>query len=206
MQKSFESREATAAENTIASTVADRLKTLIAKKGRSFERLAELTGIAPKELLGIEAGTITPTINHLWRIANALGIPFGSLVAFQGPRDVRVVRNNQRLSVTSPDGNFRTRPLFPYSGSRSTEFYEIALAPHHAQRLEAHAPGTKENIVVAKGTVEVTVGREAPQVLEEGDAIEFLADIPHGYRNLGSLPATLYLVMSYERGPCDGAS
>jgi transcriptional regulator with XRE-family HTH domain len=204
MSRHLEDRNA-AAENAVAATVADRLKKLIAKKGRSFERLAELSGIDPKELLGIERGAITPTINHLWRIANALGIPFGSLVASKGPRDVLVIRNNRRHSVTSHDGNFQTRPLFPYSGQRAAEFYEIVLAPHHRQTVEAHAPGTKENLVVAKGSVEVSVGREAPHILGEGDAIDFLADIPHSYRNLGSAPATIYLVMSYEPGLCDAA-
>jgi hypothetical protein len=34
--------------------------------------------------------------------------------------------------------------------------------------------------------------------LDEGDAVDFLADVPHSYRNLGVVPAVLYLVMSYE--------
>lgn len=202
MSDPVEERQAVA-ENAIAATVADRLNKLFSKNGRSFERLAELSGIAPKELLAIERGTITPTINQLWRIANALGIPFGSLVASQGPRDVLVIRNNRRHSVTSRDGNFQTRPLFPYSGQRAAEFYEIVLAPHHRQVVEAHAPGTKENLVVAKGSVEVSVGRENPQILGEGDAIDFLADVPHSYRNLSATPATIYLVMSYEPSLCD---
>lgn len=194
-----------APDSPLAATVADRLKKLIATNGRSFERLADRSGIAPKELAGIEHGTITPTINHLWRIANALGIPFGTLVATPGRRDVRIIRSDERHSVASQDGNFQTRPLFPYNGPRITEFYEIVLAPHHRQSVEAHAPGTKENIVVSKGSVEIAVGREAPQILTEGDAIDFLADVPHSYRNLGAEKAILYLVMSYEPAPlCDG--
>ncbi len=190
----------------VATTVADRLRKLIGKKGRSFERLADLSGIDLKELLGIERGSVTPTINHLWRIANALGIPFGVLVASPRQRDVLVIRGDRRHSVASCDGKFLTRPLFPYSGPRAAEFYEIVLAPHHRQIVEAHAPGTKENLVVAQGAVEVSVGREAPYLLREGDAIDFLADVPHGYRNLGSTPATIYLVMSYESCPCEGVA
>jgi transcriptional regulator with XRE-family HTH domain len=204
MMKRIEYRQA-AADSVLAATVADRLKKLIAKNGRSFERLADLSGIDPKELLGIERGAITPTINHLWRIANALGIPFGTLVATPGLRDVRVIRSDQRHSVASQDGNFQTRPLFPYSGPRAAEFYEIVLAPHHRQSVEAHAPGTKENLVVSKGVIEVAIGREAPQILAEGDAIDFLADVPHSYRNLGSAAAVFYLVMSYEPSPGDDA-
>jgi XRE family transcriptional regulator, regulator of sulfur utilization len=194
------------AEGALAALVADRLKQLIARKGRSFERLAQLSGIDPSELLRIEAGAVTPTINHLWRIANALGIPFGRLVASPGRRDVLVLRNDRRGAVTSQDGKFSTRPLFPYDRSRKAEFYEVILAANHCQHVEAHAPGTKENLVVAKGALEVVVGREAPQILHEGDAIDFLADVPHLYRNLGATPAILYLVMSYEDCSRESAS
>lgn len=186
------------AEGAVAATIAKRLRQLIAQKGHSFERLAELSGIDPAELLRIEEGAVTPTINHLWRIANALGIPFGSLVASTGRRDVLVVRNNQRQSVTSHDGNFKTRPLFPDDSARPVEFYEIEIAPGHRHHVEAHAPGTKENLVVANGSLEVTVGREAAQTLMAGDAIDFLADVPHTYRNLHSEPVVAYLVISYE--------
>lgn len=195
-----------AADSALAATVAERLRPLIAKNGRSVKRLAELSGIHPSELLRIEAGAVTPTINHLWRIANALGIPFGSLVASKCRRDVLVVRNNHRHSVTSQDGNFRTRPLFPYASQRPVEFYEVEIAPHHRHHVEAHAPGTKENLVVAQGSLEIIVGREAPQILSEGDAIDFLADVPHSYRNLKSAPATAYLVITYEIGACDGVA
>ncbi|BDV35648.1 MULTISPECIES: helix-turn-helix domain-containing protein [Methylocystis] len=204
MNKHGQKREA-AAESALAALVADRLKQLVTLEGRSFKRLAQLTGIDPSELLRIEAGAVAPTINHLWRIANALGVPFGRLVASAGRRGVLVLRSDSRQSVTSQDGNFSTRPLFPYDGLRSAEFYEITLAPHHSQHVEAHAPGTKENLVVAKGAIEIVVGRESPQILQEGDAIDFLADVPHLYRNLGDAPATLYLVMSYEFCPPDGA-
>ena len=74
----------------------------------------------------------------------------------------------------------------------------MAVGPSHIERAEAHAPGTKENIVVAQGSVEIIVGNEPAVQLDEGDAVDFLADVPHSYRNLGVVPAVLYLVMSYE--------
>jgi transcriptional regulator with XRE-family HTH domain len=189
-------------EAALAARVAERLKELISREGRSFESLAELSGIDPTELLRIEAGVAKPTIDRLWRIAHALGVPFGHLIASSGRRDPLVLRNSLRQRVASNDGKFSTRPLFHYENGRTAEFYEVVLAPGHVQRLEAHAPGTKENLVVAKGSIEVSVGREAPQILQEGDAIDFLADVPHAYRNLGAAAATLYLVMSYEGCAC----
>ncbi len=182
----------------LAATVADRLKRLIAGKGRSFERLAELSGIDTNELLRIEAGVAAPTLGHLWRIANALGVPFGSLVASKERRGVLVIRKNEPQIVGSADRNFLSRPLFPYDCQRPVEFYHVVVGPSHIERAEAHAPGTKENIAVAQGSMEIIVGKEPPVQLDEGDAVDFLADVPHSYRNLGVVPAVLYLVMSYE--------
>jgi XRE family transcriptional regulator, regulator of sulfur utilization len=189
----------------LASIVAERLKRLITRKGRSLERLAELSGIDSEELTGIAAGRETPTIAHLWRIANALGVPFGSLVASKERRGVLVIRRNEPESVGSVDGGFVSRALFPYDCRRPVEFYHLTLGPSHIERSAAHAPGTKENIVVARGSVEIIVGKEQSVQLDEGDAVDFLADVPHSYRNLGVVPASLYVVMSYEAVTENGA-
>ena len=132
------------ASNRLATTVADRLVRLITRKGRSLERIAELSGIEIDELLQIKAGSMEPTITHLWRIANALDVPFGSLVASKERSGVLVMRNGRTRVVGSRDGNFLSRPLFPYDCRRAIEFYQITLAPGHFERAEAHAPGTKE--------------------------------------------------------------
>ena len=182
----------------LAATVAERLKRLIGGEGRSFERLAELSGIDPDELSRIKAGVAAPTLGHLWRIANALGVPFGSLVASKERRGVLVIRRNEPQIIGSADRHFLSRPLFPFDGQRPVEFYHVVVGPSHIERAEAHAPGTKENIVVAQGSVEIIVGKEPAVQLDEGDAVDFLADVPHSYRNLGVVPAVLYLVMSYE--------
>jgi len=186
------------AAEQLATTVAERLKRLMARRGGSFERLAELSGIDSKELSRIESGAASPTIGHLWRIANALGVPFGSLVASKERQGVFVIRKNQAQRISSSGGAFYSRALYPYDCQRPVEFYNVVIGPSHLERAEAHAPGTKENIVVSKGSVEIVVGKEQPVQLDEGDAVDFLADVPHSYRNLGVQPAVLYLVMSYD--------
>ncbi len=184
--------------DSLAIAVADRLKRLIHREGRSVERLAELSGIEPVELLRIEAGAERPTIGILWRIANALGVRFGSLVATKERRGLLVIRKSEAKAIGSRDGGFMSRPLFPYDCQRPVEFYQVVIGPNHIERAEAHAPGTKENIVIAKGAIEIVVGREPAVQLDEGDATDFLADVPHSYRNLGVVPAVFYLVMSYD--------
>ncbi|PWB95932.1 helix-turn-helix domain-containing protein [Methylosinus sporium] len=181
----------------LADTVARRLERLITRKGRSLERIAELSGVDAAELRAIVDGSTAATIAHLWRIANAIGVPFGSLVAAKERSGVLVMRKASPQVIGSQDGNFLSRPLFPYDSARPVEFYEVTIAPLHRERAEAHAPGAKETLVVAQGEIEIVAGREPPVRLAAGDAVDFLADVPHSYRNLGETPAIMFLVMSY---------
>jgi XRE family transcriptional regulator, regulator of sulfur utilization len=189
----------------LGAIVAERLQRLINRKGRTYEKIADLSGLEVAELRRIGRGEDTPTIAHLWRIANALGVPFGSLIAAKESSGLLVMRKIEAEPVRSGDGGFVSRALYPYDSQRPVEFYHVTIAPSHIERSEAHPPGTKETLVVAKGSIEVVVGREPPLQLDEGDAVDFLADVPHSYRNLAVVPAAIYLVMSYETpGGADG--
>ena len=92
--------------------------------------------------------------------------------------------------------SFRSRPLFPSGEPRSVEFYELRLAPRSTEEAGAHPPGTLENLVVARGAIDLCVGAETHH-LGTGDAILFEADVPHAYVNGGASEATMYLVMTY---------
>ncbi|MBY6242230.1 XRE family transcriptional regulator [Methylosinus sp. Sm6] len=188
----------------LSRTVAERLERLLNRRGRSLARLSEQSGIEGDELARIAAGRQAPSLGHLWRIANALGVPFGSLVASKERQGVLVIRKSEPQAVESVGGAFVSRALYPYDCRRPVEFYHLTIGPNHLERSEAHAPGTKENLVVARGSIEVVVGREPAVQLDEGDAVDFLADVPHSYRNLGVVPATVYLVMSYTDADEEG--
>lgn len=145
----------------------------------------------------IETGKSVPTIGTLWKVATALGVPFARLIATESPHHPQVLRRTDAKLLTSNQGQFTSRALFPFDGERQVEFYELRLAPLHREDADPHAAGTRENLVVAKGAVEITAGAERPVVLSAGDAILFDADVPHSYRNLGAEEAVLFLVMTY---------
>ena len=107
----------------LAATVAARLKRLIARRGGSSERLAELSGIDSEELSRIQSGEAAPTIGHLWRIANALGVPFGSLVASeerQGVFVIRKIKRNALAPVAALSFRARSTPMTANARSSST--------------------------------------------------------------------------------------
>lgn len=181
----------------LAALVGRNLRRLRTRRGHSLERLAKLSGVSRAMLSQIETGKSAPTINLLWKVATALGVPFATLMNGQEARGTTVMLRDRAKILTSSDGRFSSRALFPFSGERKVEFYELRLGPNHREDADPHAPGTLENLVVAQGTIEIIAGRDAPQVLGEGDAIVFDADVPHSYRNLRASEAVIYLVMTY---------
>jgi transcriptional regulator with XRE-family HTH domain len=173
------------------------LRRLRTRRGYSLDRLAKVSGVSRAMLGQIETGKSSPTLNVLAKIAAALEVPCGSLIIEEDEPTTVLLTRAASKTLSSNDGRFETRALFPYDTDRTVEFYELRIAPHHAERAEAHRHGTVENLVVAEGTVEVVVGKQ-PYILGEGDALVFEADVPHVYRNMTGGPAVVYLVSTYR--------
>lgn len=160
--------------------------------------LAARTGVSAAIMAKIVEGRHYPTVDILWKIANALGIRLTSLLSFGYQRDFALTRSADTPRFGSRDGGFVSRALSPFQCGRPFEFYGVELAPGAQQQFAAHPPRTYENLTVHAGQVELIVGREPPRLLRAGDWAQFQADVPHSYRNLGSEPVSLYLVVYYE--------
>ncbi|AVA20522.1 helix-turn-helix domain-containing protein [Rhizobium sp. LEGMi198b] len=182
----------------ISALTGQNLRRLRTRRGYSLDRLAKISGVSRAMLGQIETGKSSPTISILWKIAAALDVPCGFLIA--EPHDttsLQVLTHAKTKVLSASEGKFQTRALFPYESERKVEFYELRIAPYHTETAEAHHHGTIENLVVSRGTVEIVAGKHPPQLLGEGDAAIFDADVAHSYRNMTSSEAVLYLVTTY---------
>ena len=181
----------------LAPIVGANLRRLRGERGLSLEGLAKLSGVSRAMLGQIELGHSAPTINVLWKIARALDLPFSALIAApKSAGGTRVLHAAKTKRLTSHDGTFSSRALFPFDEPRRVEFYELVLTQGALENADPHPPGTRENLVVTRGQVEIQVGTEVHK-LGTGDAILFEADKDHSYRNTGDGDATMYLVMTY---------
>ena len=172
------------------------LRRLRIRRGLSLERLARASGVSRAMLGQIELGQSTPTINVVWKIARSLSVPFSALIGAATRPRTALLRGERAKLLTSADGNFSSRALFPYDESRKTEFYELRLKPQGREVAEPHAPGTTENLIVSAGALHLLVDTER-FTLDAGDAVFFEADVPHEYYNPGDREAIMYLVMTY---------
>lgn len=181
----------------ISSLTGQNLRRLRTRRGYSLDRLAKISGVSRAMLGQVETGKSSPTISILWKIAAALDVPCGSLIAQPHDTSLQVLTHAKAKVLSASEGKFQTRALFPYESDRKVEFYELRIAPYHTEIAEAHHHGIIENLVVSRGTVEIVAGKHPPQILGEGDAVIFDADVVHSYRNMTSSEAVLYLVSTY---------
>lgn len=191
-----EPREASPVGADLTPVVGGNLRRLRNQRGHSLEKLSKLSGVSRAMLGQIELGQSAPTINVLWKIASALGVPFSGLISARQEGSVHVLRAGQAKLLTSHDGSFSSRALFPFDSPRRVEFYQLTLKPGAVEKAEPHNPGTVENLVVAQGTVEIEADGRREQ-LEAGDAIVFEADVPHVYRSKSQGESVMFLVMTY---------
>jgi transcriptional regulator with XRE-family HTH domain len=180
----------------LAPIVGHNLRRLRSKAGLSLEKLSKASGVSRAMLGQVELGQSAPTINVLWKISRALGVPFSALISSSESADITVLKATEAKRLTSHDGTFQSRALFPFGAPRKVEFYELKLARGGVEQAHPHPPGTSENLIVAKGQVEIEVAGEH-HPLDTGDAIVFEADKPHAYINRGREDAVMYLVMTY---------
>jgi rhodanese-related sulfurtransferase/transcriptional regulator with XRE-family HTH domain len=183
--------------------VGANLKELRARSGYTLDALAGLSGVGRQTLGQIELGRTMPSLGTLWKIARAFDVPFSALLARPPSAETRIFRAANARRLTDADGRFSSRALFSPEDGATFELYELWLAGHGRENAEAHAPGTRENLVVTSGRLVLELGKERYE-LDKGDAIAFTADVPHAYVNPSSEECWMNLVMTYRGRRADG--
>ena len=139
--------------------------------------------MAKSTLSQLEAGTGNPSVETLWSLGVALGVPFSRLV--EPPAPQRTGDPSRR----GPAAALRAGRLHRHAAGRRfaphprRDIYVIELEPGRPRDAEAHMPGSVEHVVVAAGRLPAGPIGE-PVELAPGDYIAFPGDVPHRYEAL----------------------
>ncbi len=172
-------------------------------RGLTLSALAEQAGVAKSTVSLIERGQGNPSIDTVWSLARALGVPFASLFHDEAPSDdVSVVREGDAPVVAvekaSRDGDgYVMRHLLTRTGGDLIEIYTSVLDDGTVRDTTAHVSGLFQHVAVATGTVEVS-GESFSEIISQGDLISFRADRPHSYRVIAG-PVRLVSVHEYPK-------
>jgi transcriptional regulator with XRE-family HTH domain len=164
------------------ATIAAALKRERERVGISLAELARRAGLAKSTLSQLESGTGNPSVETLWALGVALGVPFSRLVEPPTPL-IRVVRSGEGPRLQSDHADFFATLLTAGNAHARRDLYVMELEPGAQRQAEAHLPGSIEHLVVAAGRLRVGPDREEID-LDPGDYVTFPGDIPHRYEAL----------------------
>jgi transcriptional regulator with XRE-family HTH domain len=164
------------------AAIAEALRTERERAGLSLTEVARRAGIAKSTLSQLESGAGNPSVETLWALGVALGVPFSQLVEPQPPQ-VRVVRASEGARIPSDQAIFTGTLLAAGTVNARRDVYRIEIEPGSVRKAESHIPGSVEHVVIAAGRM-LAGPANAPIELGPGDYATFRGDIPHSYEAL----------------------
>jgi len=159
--------------------------------GLSLSELAKRAGIAKSTLSQLEAAGGNPSMETIWALAVALGVPFSVLVEPPAP-SVQVIRAGGGPTIHSEQSSYTATLLSASPPGARRDIYYVWLEPGTVRGSEPHIPGTVEHIVVSAGRVKAGPGGETVE-LGPGDYMAYRGDLPHTYEALA--PGTMFVLV-----------
>lgn len=151
-----------------ARQVGNRLRDLRAGRGISLSELARRSGIGKGTLSELEAGRRNPTLETLYALTSALGVPLSTVLDV--PMSAPISGDAVEAVLTE---RFE-------DDAAVSEVYRIRIRGGTVQESAPHTPGCTEHIVVLAGTARIGASA-APVTVGPGGHAEWPADVPHVY-------------------------
>ena len=167
--------------SSLTMRVAREIRAHREARGLSLSATGARAGLSKTILATIESGTGNPSLETLWRIARALDVTVGTLLAEDDSVASHLIRRSDGEWYPFESG-INGRLIHVDGRDRRLEILEMRLDPERVYASHPHAPGTEELVICLSGTL--TLGPEgSEQQLGERDALHFAADVPHSYRS-----------------------
>jgi transcriptional regulator with XRE-family HTH domain len=177
----------------------DRIATALRRErdaaGLSVSELARRAGVSKATVSQLENGAGNPSVETLWALATAMGIPFATLVD-EGPTTPRLVRADAATAVTAADAPYAAALLSASPPHVRRDIYLIRAEPGAPRDSRPHSGGTLEHVVILAGRARVGPA-DAAFDLGPGDYLSYPGDAPHVFEALE--PGTRAVLVSELR-------
>jgi transcriptional regulator with XRE-family HTH domain len=186
-----EAAESAGSPADIVALVSLSLRRERARAALSLTDLARRAGIAKSTLSQLENGTGNPSLETLWALSTALGVPLSRLI--DPPRsDVRVIRAQEGVILRAEHDPYGAAMLASCPPGARRDIYRVGAEPGASHLASPHTAGTVEHLIL--GTGRALAGPEgAPVELGPGDYLRYPGDVPHVFDALD--PGTLGVII-----------
>jgi transcriptional regulator with XRE-family HTH domain len=162
-----------------------------ARAALSLTEVAKRAGIAKSTLSQLENGTGNPSLETLWALGTALGVPLSRII--DPPRSgIQVIRAGEGVVMQSEHDPYGAAMLASCPPGARRDIYRVTAEPGAGHRARAHTAGTMEHLILGAGRV--LAGPEGETVeLGPGDYLRYPGDTPHVFDALE--PGTLGVII-----------
>jgi len=190
-------------DKTLEAAIGREVRSLRHRQRMTGAELAAQTGLSVGMLSKIENGVISPSLNTLTILANALKVPVVQLFqAYEEPRGCMHVKAGEGVEIDRAGTRAGHQyNLLGHIGSNASgvvvEPYLITL-DSESDRFPTFQHEGIEMLYVLEGTM---LYRHADQtyLLEPGDSLLFDSDAPHGPEDLQTLPIRYLSIITYPQ-------
>lgn len=178
----------------ISAALARTLQAMRAERGWSLDQLAARSGVSKGVLVALEQGRSNPNLATLARVSDAFGVPVTRLVEVADQPGVQITAaESSRVLWHGPDGGTGTI-IAATDAPWAAELWRWTVQPGEGWGGDAHMPATRELVWVESGTLTLTVSG-APYQVGAGQSARFSGGLPHSYRNDGTEPMTMTMIV-----------
>lgn len=175
--------------------ISRNIKRIRQERNLTLDDLAHLSNVSKSMLSEIERCSKSPTISMLEKICVGINVPLAQLTYMETP-EVSVIKKGSTKHYSTSKG-FDTYTLFKFDPDKRFEILRHVIAPHSERLSEYHEAGIREYIICTQGMLDIQVG-EKSFILEEGEAIQFLANCNHKYANTTGEEARILMLLFRE--------
>lgn len=189
-----------ALEEALGAVIAERVREFRLQLGLTVGHLAEVTGLSKGMLSKIENAQASPSLATLARLSEALKVPVTAF--FRGlneEQDVLVVKAGRGLDIEHKNSGpgHRYQLLGSMRAPHNTLETLLVTLTERAETFPLYQhPGT-ELIYMISGRLEYMCGNSR-YLLEPGDAMQFVGEVPHGPGSLIELPIQFISIKSIQ--------
>lgn len=180
----------------LGSLIAHALKRERESANLSVSELARRAGVSKATVSQLESGSANPSVETLWAIATALGVPFSVFVDEPAHSPVTLVRAEDIDAVTSAVAPYAASLLSASPPHARRDLYLIRAEPGGRRDSAPHSRGTTEFVVLMSGAALVGPA-EAPVHLSPGDFLSYPGDAAHVFEAVE--PGTAAVLVSELR-------
>ena len=175
----------------IVALVSMSLRRERARAALSLTELARRAGIAKSTLSQLESGTGNPSLETLWALGTALGVPLSRLID-PPTRDVHVIRAGEGAVMHAERDPYEAVLLASCPPGARRDIYRAGAEPGAGHLASPHTAGTMEHLILGSGRVLAGPVGDAVE-LGPGDYLRYPGDVPHVFDALE--PGTLGVII-----------